>query len=1734
MLSLNSAPYFDDYKESSGFHRILFKPGIPVQSRELTQLQTIFQNQISRFGDHMFVNGSRVSGGQVSTNNQVFSVKLIESANVTGIESGTYIRGEVSGLIAEVVVVNQQTTFDPANLIYTVRTRGSNGLKFIDDEKLYFYEDYELVTQIVSPIFAASGTSTQAAVNGIAGYSKLTTSEINKIKVGGYIASLDAYIISVDSSSFKINKELDTDMAYQSIEIAYSAATPTVLFGVSGGVFYINGYFASVQQQQIVPAITNRWCSFTVGLSQTQSIVDSDADSTLLDPAQGSYNYAAPGADRLKITLTLTAYEQDKVSDPNFIELMRVEEGIIIRQSKYSEYAELMSTIARRTYDESGNYVVNPFIISLKDEGVAESISAIINPGKAYVGGYEFETITPTKLQIGRALETETANNFMVDTYVGNYVSISTATGTIPESGTTVTIKEGTTTKGTAVFLQISSTSAGKKIFLSDISCVITTGMTFSVSTFTATASSGVIDTAYKNRVFAFPQAFIKSVGDVSYKTKRLFKNVTFTNGVATISGNNTNERFSGGTGVLSGAVTNEYYAILNTGANTTFTVTKPVVAANSIDQCQISLSNTSYNGFGDIIATIDVNSESTRVKTLNHQMVTLASVGTSSYVSLKYADLYKVRYASLLPTGGILSGEWIATSYVAKSVVSYNNVIYYTANAVTSTDVPGVSASWVKQTDLSSDLLVKDGQTDSWYDHASVKAKTTARTNLVVLFDYFSHSGSGLITVNSYPVAYGDIPSYTTSLGQVIELKDAIDSRPRRTNLSSNLVFDSFQVPDDYGVELSVEYYLARIDKIVLTNTRNFKVIQGVSSYNQPLPPADTQDAMTLAMLLIPPYTNDVKIIQIRNISNRRYTMRDIGLIDQRLGNVEYYTSINNLESSVLNSTQYAPNGTELFKAGFIADNFESFNVGNVKSPEYKCSIDTDAGVCRPQFKMGTIQLIEDTASSTTRKTGDLITLPYTTRTLIKNTNPTGYININPFNVLSNIGLAKISPSSDYWFSENTLPQINIVNENTDAFAVAQQSANIFNQQAQWNAWSTIWTGAQTSSSTSSSYNRFQVAGEAHGTYSVTTTNTTTLTDAIQSRSKAVQSISASNIINGDNTKLVSRETQPFIREKDISFVIDGMTPYTRLYAWIDDVNVNQHVTPATSIYVGTILSATVATQGSGYTTATINVIGDGTGAILTPVISDGKIVSITVTNPGVGYTANPTLTISGDGTGAVAAASIITPSKGAELYSDKFGHCEGILTFPDGQFTCGTHQISFTDSATENRSDTSEAITLYTAEGYINNNQRTVISTRIPQVVSGSISEQKSVVLTSTTSATRTVHISPHDPLAQSFFIEEQSGVFVHSVDVFFVTKDQSMPVIMELRPTNNGYPSSSIIIPFSVVTKYPENINISEDGTVATTFTFESPVYLAAGEYAIVLKSGSNKYQAFISEMSKPIIGTTKVISDQPYIGSLFESQNASTWSADQFKDLCFEMRVCEFTKASQTFVLKNSETGFSADVIHGMIQSMQPTNTSISAVVSLPSYVGNFIFDTDVVLPSQSTFNNVGDATITITMSTNDVNVTPVIDLERTALICIENIINKSTDIVNPETLFQNGDAKAKYVTSRVTLNQGFNASNLVVYVNVNRPQESSIEVYFRAKNEFDTTDLSGHAWTKLTQEINGGNTSQEGQFVEDKWSVYDYSYSTFNEFNTYEIKVVMYSTNTSKVPVLADIRAIALA
>ena len=211
------------------------------------------------------------------------------------------------------------------------------------------------------------------------------------------------------------------------------------------------------------------------------------------------------------------------------------------------------------------------------------------------------------------------------------------------------------------------------------------------------------------------------------------------------------------------------------------------------------------------------------------------------------------------------------------------------------------------------------------------------------------------------------------------------------------------------------------------------------------------------------------------------------------------------------------------------------------------------------------------------------------------------------------------------------------------------------------------------------------------------------------------------------------------------------------------------------------------------------------------------------------------------------------------------------------------------------------------YDAKGLLETTQEAIVSTREARTVRETVTSTRST----TRNASRVIGRRGGDPLAQSFVIDEEDGMFITSLDVFFATKSDTIPVRAEIRNMVNGYPGQKVI-PFAQKYLNPSSVNTSTDGSTATTFTFDSPVYLQEGiEYCIVLYSDSTDYTAYIARLGDKTIDSDRTVSKQPASGVLFKSANYRTWTPEQMEDMKFTLKKAVFdTSASGTLTLANA--------------------------------------------------------------------------------------------------------------------------------------------------------------------------------------------------------------------------------
>lgn len=461
--NLNVYPYFDDFDEDKNFYRILFRPGVAVQARELTQIQSLLQNQISKIGDYLFKDGSRVPGTEpasVSINSKARAIRLQESINGNLVDvnllNGLWVNGSTNDIIGQVKFVFEKDDpnvgDEPTVVISLANGKFNSDNKgiFGENELLYFYEDRaDAVNRVTTNAAYTALTAFDLYITSTGTYQQgsdeitLDSPEIN-IRVGDYVYHPNLKIDDINRVTFVTSIETETrigvsENAEETIDNARFdfirlACAPTLIVTVAAGTYYKNGTFIKSQSQSIIPAKYTRHPTKAIILRYIESIVTSDDDATLLDPAIGSTNYFAPGADRLKYELVLESIDLDEANQTDlqdtFIEVMRFVEGRRYLNDPKLDKTALRTELAKRTYDESGNYVVkefdmDPIQVAYENDNVKFSIA----PGTAYIGGYEVTTVSPTFIEVPKAKTTKTDESFNINTNYGNYLLVNAPSG---------------------------------------------------------------------------------------------------------------------------------------------------------------------------------------------------------------------------------------------------------------------------------------------------------------------------------------------------------------------------------------------------------------------------------------------------------------------------------------------------------------------------------------------------------------------------------------------------------------------------------------------------------------------------------------------------------------------------------------------------------------------------------------------------------------------------------------------------------------------------------------------------------------------------------------------------------------------------------------------------------------------------------------------------------------------------------------------------------------------------------------------------------------------------------------------------------------------------------------------------------------------------------------------------------------------------------------------------------
>jgi hypothetical protein len=854
---------------------------------------------------------------------------------------------------------------------------------------------------------------------------------------------------------------------------------------------------------------------------------------------------------------------------------------------------------------------------------------------------------------------------------------------------------------------------------------------------------------------------------------------------------------------------------------------------------------------------------------------------------------------------------------------------IYYDVYEITQITLDG--------DDVTDKFELDTGCRDNYYAVSSLikkpGVKIAAGLDLVITFNYYDHTSisADFFCVDSYPPdSYDDVPEYVSdSTGYNYSLTDYLDFRYKADDTSVYLVKPRTDFVGSY------QYYLPRYDKLCLSKSGEFFIKKGTSA-ESPVIPEDPIDAMVLYILKSMAYTKDpVNHIIREYVENKRYTMKDIGRLEKRIDSVEYYTLLTLSEKDIVDMDILdAQTGLSRLKNGFIVDSFKDHSRGDFTNPDYKCSVDPEIQELRPSYYSDIVELKLDptdtnftnnflltggivsgvltsddvaAGSETKVQTGytesvdenNIVMLKPTTSTklIINQMFASRSINVNPFSVPSFWGKIKLIPDTDIWKDSTTKSPVYL---NPDVQLDIPLPAN--GGETVWGEWKHSWTGAPTSEILDQSLrveywaetyhgqkivsDDTGITGKAYKTpYSdnaplakppfirrwVQDTRSLVTTPSGLTRQGIKTSVNYATIKQDLGEKVVDVRLAETIRSRLVKFVAERMKPNTRVYPFFDGINVSQWCKPDYD-------------QMRGHAT------------------------------PGE------------------------TVNYGTPMVTDAQGKLIGYFNIPDPKtsprkFKTGTRQFKLTSSST-NSSDSSNttAFANYTASGVIETKQKSILSIRIPQMVAEAVVDNKIIYdqQTIVTSEPTTCWI---DPIAETILITDDPGCFITRVDLWFTSKPSTsslpIPVSIQIRNSNNGYPGPHIV-PGTDVSKYPSevriiDVNSSSIGSYAyweqtrTSFIFDMPVFLPKGEHALCVLSDSNSYEVLAATKSgqeKPDevqfdYRTRQEISSEPYLGSMFKSQNGSTWTAMQESDLTFRIFKAQFPVGSRSFTMVNKD-------------------------------------------------------------------------------------------------------------------------------------------------------------------------------------------------------------------------------
>ena len=733
-------------------------------------------------------------------------------------------------------------------------------------------------------------------------------------------------------------------------------------------------------------------------------------------------------------------------------------------------------------------------------------------------------------------------------------------------------------------------------------------------------------DTIYQSAgmpemIFSLGYPFAATLTNTDYYSTRVYRGKTFTGSVLTLdskSGNASSPIRFLGTGTLSEDSKKQLFTVIDrAGGNILDFATSGNTI--SISGNTATFTSSTYSGKTvDIIAQVQVSSgDSTSFVLKSKNLV----VGNTTHALAQSSGTTVATNWKVLTGIGSSSGQ----VYILNAGISNppNAISLYVSDVKKIVKIIDTKASGTVVTnamlsdstyDVTNFFSFDNGQRDNFYDHSSIKLLPGApkpQGNILVIFDYYDHtagsSGDGYFSVRSYlgsgnggvatsPESYAQIGSYTSTHGTTYRLADSVDFRPVRANLSTTYTWEYTGTPstsNDVGVLMpynltnfqgDYSYYLGRKDKLVLTKDKEFLIVEGTPSTN-PRYPSEPDASLVLANLSLDPYTAYIPgenppgllaNLSINKVLHKRWAKKDITDLEDRVNNLEYYTSLSLLESNAQSLQIPDVNGLNRFKNGILVDDFSSFSTADTVNPDYAININVRKNQLSPLSLVNNFQLQNPSVlaslgtlantntfaiSSISGTQTNLFTLPYTTSNVIVQPLASSTISVNPFNVVIQEGVTQLNPPMDNWVDNNQAPAILITDPSMQVY---QQSAGI--NYTNMGDWHTI---PGTSTSTSTTQN-FENHGRFNGPYGGNIGYSETITNTYGSQLQNITASGYAAVPPGtaiNNGFLTNIAILPYIRPQQIVVKAKGLLVNTPISTFFDGKDVGQYMTAPNTI---------------------------------------------------------------------------------------------------------------------------------------------------------------------------------------------------------------------------------------------------------------------------------------------------------------------------------------------------------------------------------------------------------------------------------------------------------------------------------------------------------------------------------------------------------------------------------------